>query len=149
VHWQTQTQYFKNRNRQLNNKLLNQIKCPVAVYANVFAYNSWEREPLRPGSVEYEMGPTTEAHIQSNGGEGNGAMLVRAILDARRRSFAIVNVVVERDQCLLATPPAPSQAGVPPHPRYVALHPSRRRVASLSPSCTPLFSSKAGWKGGA
>jgi hypothetical protein len=42
-------------------------------------------------------------------------MLVCAILDARRRSFAIV-VVVESDQCLLATPPGPNQAGVPPNP---------------------------------
>lgn len=64
---------------------------------------------------------------------GNGTMLVCAILDARRRSFAIV-VVVKSDQCLLATPPAPNRAGVPPNPRNDALHPSRRRIASLSPT---------------
>lgn len=49
------------------------------------------------------------------------------------RTASVVAEVAESDQCLLATPPAPNRAGVPPNPRNDALHPSRRRVASLSP----------------
>lgn len=55
------------------------------------------------------------------------------------RTASVVAEVAESDQCLLATPPAPNRAGVPPNPRNDALHPSRRRVASLSPLWYPSF----------
>ena len=55
------------------------------------------------------------------------------------RTASVVAEVAESDQCLLATPPAPPPAGGPPTPRNDALHPSRRRVASLSPLWYPSF----------
>lgn len=127
-----QTQYFRHRhlNKSCSIKLNRQSVYLHTIHANAVRHGVLCNTVYRTCIVR---------------GEKRNDACVRHI----GRTASVVAEVAESDQCLLATPPAPNQAGVPPNPRNDALHPSRRRVASLFPTLIPLFSSsKPGWDGG-